>query len=79
MFHRKGWLTDTSLMTSTPEVHRALWCFRAGVEGCVSFLKRCFGLRRALWRGREGFDRFVRASILSANLLTIARLRLRSA
>ncbi len=79
MFHRKATLLDISAMTSTPEIHRALWRFRAGVEGCVSFLKRCFGLRRATWRGRAGFHRFVRASILTANLLTIARLRLKSA
>lgn len=79
MFHRKGKLTDTAAMTSTPLVHKALWRFRAGVEGCISFLKRCFGLRRANWRGRAGFDRFVRASIFTANLLTLARLRLRSA
>lgn len=78
MFHRKGKMTDTSVMTSTPEVHKALWRFRAGVEGCISFLKRCFGLRRANWRGRAGFDRFVRASIFTANLLTVARLRLKS-
>jgi len=79
MFHRKGVLVDTSLMTSTPQVHKALWRFRAGVEGCISFLKRCFGLRRANWKGRSGFDRFVHASILTANLLTMARLRLKSA
>jgi len=79
MFHRKGNLVDTALMTSSPEIHKALWRFRAGVEGCVSFLKRCFGLRRANWKGRSGFDRFVHASILTANLLTMARLRLRSA
>ncbi len=78
MFHRKGKLTDTAAMTSTPQVHKALWRFRAGVEGCISFLKRCFGLRRANWRGRAGFERFVRASIFTANLLTVARLRLKS-
>ena len=77
MFHRKKPLLDTSLMTSTPAIHKELWRFRAGVEGCVSFLKRCFGLRRATWKGRTGFHRFIRASVLAANLLTVARLDLR--
>lgn len=76
MFHRKKPLLDTSQMTSTPAVHKALWRFRAGVEGCVSFLKRCLGLRRATWRGRAGFDRYVHSSVFAANLLTVARLRL---
>lgn len=79
MFHRKAPLTDVSEMTSTPQLHKELWCFRAGVEGCISFLKRCFGLRRATWKGHDGFKRFVRASVLTMNLLTIARLRLSSA
>jgi IS5 family transposase len=59
---RSGWL------------FKSLRRFRAGVEGCISFLKRCFGLARCTWRGgRERFAAYTWASILSANLLTLAR------
>jgi IS5 family transposase len=61
-------------MASTPSVFRALRRFRAGVEGCISFLKRCFGLSRCTWKGgMPSFKRYVAASVLSANLLVLAR------
>jgi IS5 family transposase len=47
--------------------------FRAGIEGVISFLKRVFGLRRCTWRGQPSFARYVGASIVSANLLILAR------
>lgn len=54
-------------------VYRRLRNFRAGIESWISFLKRCFGLDRCSWRGRAGFPRYVGASIVAANLLTLAR------
>jgi len=54
-------------------VYRRLRNFRAGIEAWISFLKRCFGLDRCSWRGKEGFARYVGASIVAANLLTLAR------
>ena len=57
-------------------VYKRLWKFRAGVEGCISFLKRCFGLGRCTWTGLDGFKAYVWGSILSANLLILARHRL---
>ena len=54
-------------------VFRKLRDFRAGIEGCISFLKRCFGLTRCLWRGLESFGAYVWASVVTANLLTLAR------
>ena len=61
-------------MVKSAWVFKRLRRFRAGVEGCISFLKRCFGLARCTWRGgREGFGAYVWSSILSANLLTLAR------
>jgi IS5 family transposase len=50
--------------------------FRAGIEGCISFLKRCFGLRRSSWKGFASFRAYVWGSILSANLLILARHRM---
>lgn len=47
--------------------------FRAGVEGVISFLKRGFGLTRCGWSGFASFKAYVSASVLSCNLLIIAR------
>jgi transposase, IS5 family len=61
-------------MVRSSWVFKRLRRFRAGVEGCISYLKRAFGLARCTWRGgREGFSAYAWASIVSANLLTLAR------
>lgn len=60
-------------MTKSQRVYRRLRNFRAGIESWISFLKRCFGLDRCSWRGASGFARYVGASIVAANLLTLAR------
>ncbi len=54
-------------------VYKRLRNFRAGIEAWISFLKRSFGLDRCTWRGWAGFARYVGASIVAANLLTLAR------
>jgi IS5 family transposase len=60
-------------MTKSPWVYRRLRDFRAGIEGCISFLKRCFGLDRCSWRSFASFKAYVQASVLSFNLLVLAR------
>lgn len=60
-------------MARSQQVYRRLRNFRAGIESWISFLKRCFGLERCLWQGAAGFARYVGASIVAANLLTLAR------
>ena len=61
-------------MVRSSWIFKRLRRFRAGVEGCISFLKRCFGLARCTWRGgRDGFAAYTWSAILSANLLTLAR------
>lgn len=60
-------------MVTSSWVYKRLRNFRAGIEGVISFLKRCFGLGQCLWRGFESFKAYVWGSILSANLLTLAR------
>ncbi len=55
-------------------VYRKLWRFRAGVESVISWLKRCFGLGRCMWRSRESFKSYVHSSIFTANLVTLATL-----
>lgn len=44
-----------------------------GVEKRISFLKRCFGLQRCLYRGDLGFYRWVRWGIIAHNLTIISR------
>ena len=60
-------------------VYRKLRNFRAGIEAGISTLKRAFGLDRCTWSGWEGFKQYVWSSIVSYNLLVLARIKLASA
>jgi IS5 family transposase len=60
-------------MVRSEWVYRKSCNFRAGVEAGISFLKRCFGLRRCTWSGLESFHAYTWASVVSANLLMLAR------
>jgi len=48
--------------------------FRAGVEGNISELKRAFGAGKATWKGHDGFNAYVWSSVISYNLVRMARL-----
>ncbi|OPL19873.1 MAG: hypothetical protein AVO35_02555 [Candidatus Aegiribacteria sp. MLS_C] len=61
-------------MCRSSYVYRRLWRFRAGVESIISWLKRCFGLARCLWRSFGFFKSYVKSSVVAANLATIAQL-----
>ena len=63
-------LTDMGIKQKTLEKFRN---FRAGVEGNISELKRAFGVSKAMWKGREGFNAFVWASTLCYNLIRTVR------
>jgi IS5 family transposase len=54
-------------------VYDRLRRFRAGIESGISWVKRCFGMTRCTWKGLRSFKSYVWASIVSANLLTLAR------
>jgi IS5 family transposase len=54
-------------------VYKRLRRFRAGIESGISWLKRCFGFSRCTWKSLRSFKSYVWASIVSANLLTLAR------
>jgi IS5 family transposase len=56
-------------------VYKRLRRFRAGIESGISWLKRCLGLDRCTWKSLRSFHSYVWASIVSANLLTLARNR----
>jgi len=66
-------------MAKSNWVYKKLRNFRAGIESGISALKRAFGLDRCTWSGWEGFKRYILSSIVSYNLLVMARIRLASA
>ncbi len=72
VFSKKCGLRVEDMVTQT-WLFKKLRDFRAGIEGVISFLKRVFGLRRCTWRGQPSFASYVGASIVSANLLILAR------
>lgn len=74
-FAKKRGLKETEMCRSE-YVYQHLRRFRAGIESGISWLKRCMGFARCTWKGWEAFKSYVWASIVSANLLTIARARL---
>jgi IS5 family transposase len=71
-FAKKRGLT-TEQMCRSDYVYKRLRRFRAGIESAISWLKRCFGLDRCTWKSLSSFHSYVWASIVSANLLTLAR------
>jgi len=71
-FAKKGTIEVLEGVRS-PKQHKKLQRFRAGVEGIISFTKRCFGLDRCLWRGYRSFQAYAWASVLATNLLLLTR------
>ena len=71
-FAKKRGLEEEEMCRST-WVYKRLRRFRAGIESGISWLKRCFGLSRCMWKSLPSFHSYVWASIVSANLLTLAR------
>jgi IS5 family transposase len=66
-------------MVKSAWVYKQLKNFRAGIEANISVLKRAFGLRRCNWSGWEGFQQYVWSSVVSYNLLVLARAKLKIA
>ena len=71
-FAKKGSI-DVRPGTRSPKLYKKLQRFRAGVEGIISFTKRCFGFDRCTWRGYRSFHAYAWASVLCTNLLLMAR------
>ena len=71
-FHKKCGLAISEMVKSA-WVFKKLRNFRAGIEGCISALKRAFGLERCMWRGLEGFKSYVWSSVVSFNAIVLAR------
>ena len=64
---------EVEKMCRSPWVYDRLRRFRAGIESGISWVKRCFGMTRCTWKGLRSFKSYVWASIVAANLLTLAR------
>ena len=73
MFHKKRGLKAED-MTSSSWLYGQLKRFRAGVEAGISYLKRCFGLGRCLWRGLPRFKAYVQSAVFAHNLMRLVRL-----
>lgn len=74
-FSKGRGLSETDMCRSK-YVYKGLRNFRAGIESAISWLKRSLGLDRCMWKGEESFKSYVWASIVSGNLLTLARKQL---
>ncbi len=72
VFHKKCGLEETD-MAKSAWVFKRLRNFRAGIEGCISTLKRAFKLDRCTWRGLRSFKSYVWASVVSYNAIILAR------
>lgn len=60
-------------LVSSRRVHRQLLRFRAGIEGCISFLKRVFSFSRVLDRTKETFNAALQLGAAAYNLTLLAR------
>lgn len=78
VFAKKRGLSIIDMAKST-WVYKMLRNFRAGIEAGISTLKRAFGLDRCTWSGWEGFRQYVWSSIVSYNLLMLARKKMANA
>jgi IS5 family transposase len=73
VFHKRVGISYTAMGVKRKTFER-LRNFRAGVEGNISELKRVFGAGKAKWKGHDGFKSFVWASVISYNLVRLARM-----
>jgi transposase, IS5 family len=64
---------EVTEMARSNWVFRRLRNFRAGIEAGISFLKRTFHLNRCNWSGFDSFAAYAWGSVLSCNLLVVAR------
>ena len=70
---KKGRRNDVEDERERDPLFRLAQAFRAGVEGSISYLKRCFRLVRCMNKGWEHYVSTVGATILAHNLLVLAR------
>lgn len=69
----KGKTSETRKQLERERWFRRGFRVRAGIEGRISVLRRCYELDRCRDHGDEGMGRWVGWGIITANLVTIAR------
>ena len=67
---------QTDLSAASKRKHEKLMRFRAGVEGCISFLKRIFGATKILDRTKKTFAATLQCAAVAYNLTLLARFKL---
>lgn len=70
---KKGKRSPEQVARETDPLFRHGQCFRAGIEGSISFLKRVLGLARCYVKGWEHYVAAVGATVFVHNLLILAR------
>jgi len=69
----RGWLSEDRAALQKQGWFRRLLRWRGGIEPRIANLKHRFGMVRAFYKGDSGFKRFVGWSVISQNLVSIAR------
>ncbi len=70
---KKGRRNDEEQEREFDPLFRLAQAFRAGVEGSISFLKRCLRLARCMNKGWEHYVSTIGATVLAHNLIILAR------
>jgi IS5 family transposase len=73
VFHKRVGISYLA-MGVKQKTFKRLRNFRAGIEGNISELKRSYGASKAKWKGHDGFKAFVWSSVITYNLMRLARL-----
>jgi IS5 family transposase len=71
---KKGARSQEEIDREHDPIFRRLQRFRAGIEGTISVLKRCFKMWRCLYRSFTTYCASVGAHVFAHNLLVLARL-----
>ena len=71
-FHKRVGLS-VEAMAGDRWLYKKLRNFRAGIEAIISYLKRCFGLRRCNWKGLDHFKAYVQSAVFTHNLVVLTQ------
>jgi transposase, IS5 family len=71
----RGRLSETRARRQKQRWFQRALRWRAGCEATISTLKHPFSMRRATYKGESGFQRYVGWSIITKNLVSLARWR----